>query len=507
MLTDKSGTVPFNLERRNDLSHVKEALERSGYTKAALVEVNRGRKFGDKLDVCLIERRISTPSPLHTLIALFFLGRSVPIDAIASAVGKSITEQLLDIGVLRRTDDGIRSAALLMPENDILVAHDFPIEVTGRPLAADYVLGVGRASQTLANMTVRRQNELVLDIGTGSGIQALLAAKHAARVIGTDVNTRALNFAALNARLNGISSLELRQGGLYQPVGQETVDLIVANPPFVISPASRYVYRDSALPGDTISQQVITGAAPRLHDGGFCIVLFNWYHENERDLFERPRQWIESNGCDAWLICLGSEDPLSYAAGWLRPAAGTEESNYGPELDEWVKYYCEMGIGRISSGVLVLRRRSAQRHWLRTDALPLELQNGSCSEQILRIFDAQDVLEALGDAKELLQVKFRLANDHEMEHHLHIENRNWQVIEAHLKLNAGLCFSGPVDRFMSTLVAGFDGHSSLGELIHHLADGLKLDITAITPSCLSAVRTLMQSGFLIATNFPGRNSP
>ena len=115
MLTDQPGAVPFSLVRGDDLSHVKEALERSGYTKAALVEVNRGRKSGDKLDLCLIERRISTPSPLHTLIALFFLGRSVTIEAIASAVGKSVTEQLLDIGVLRQTDDRIRSLALLMP--------------------------------------------------------------------------------------------------------------------------------------------------------------------------------------------------------------------------------------------------------------------------------------------------------------------------------------------------------------------------------------------------------
>ena len=65
---------------------------------------------------------------------------------------------------------------------------------------------------------MRRPGEAALDLGTGCGIQALLAAKHAERVVATDVNPRALGFAAFNAALNGIETIELRDGSGFDPV-------------------------------------------------------------------------------------------------------------------------------------------------------------------------------------------------------------------------------------------------------------------------------------------------
>ena len=64
----------------------------------------------------------------------------------------------------------------------------------------------------------------------------------------------------LNAGLNGVSTgstsgrIEVREGSFFEPVRGETFDLVVTNPPFVISPATgeRLVYRDSGLPGDAV---------------------------------------------------------------------------------------------------------------------------------------------------------------------------------------------------------------------------------------------------------------
>lgn len=121
----------------------------------------------------------------------------------------------------------------------------------------DYVLDVGLATLFLANLTVRQQVEAALDLGTGAGFQAILASSHAARVIATDTNPRA--FTMFNALLNDVSNIELRQGSLYDPVEGYNFDLIVSNPTFVISPKFQYEYRDSGMPGDAISEQVIRG--------------------------------------------------------------------------------------------------------------------------------------------------------------------------------------------------------------------------------------------------------
>ncbi|MYV64362.1 methyltransferase, partial [Streptomyces sp. SID4931] len=65
------------------------------------------------------------------------------------------------------------------------------------------VLGVGGASTTLAGITVRAPVASALDLGTGSGIQALHAAQHATRVTATDLNPRALEFTRLTLALSG----------------------------------------------------------------------------------------------------------------------------------------------------------------------------------------------------------------------------------------------------------------------------------------------------------------
>ena len=81
------------------------------------------------------------------------------------------------------------------------------------------VLGVGGASTTLAGITVRTPVGSALDLGTGSGIQALHAARHATRVTATDLNPRALHITALTLALSGAPAADLRQGSLFEPVG------------------------------------------------------------------------------------------------------------------------------------------------------------------------------------------------------------------------------------------------------------------------------------------------
>ncbi len=76
-------------------------------------------------------------------------------------------------------------------------------------------------------------NAQVLDLGTGSGIGAIFAARRAARVVATDINPQAVQCAQMNAqalRLN--HKIELRTGDLFEPVHGEQFDVILFNPPF-----------------------------------------------------------------------------------------------------------------------------------------------------------------------------------------------------------------------------------------------------------------------------------
>src|SRR5207247_9299507 len=106
-------------------------------------------------------------------------------------------------------------------------------------------------------------------------------AGHCESVVATDVNERALAFTELNAALNALGNVECRRGGLFEPVGGETFDLITCNAPFVISPEHRWTYRDSGLRGDEFSERVVRGAAEHLADGGFATLLVSWVATDE----------------------------------------------------------------------------------------------------------------------------------------------------------------------------------------------------------------------------------
>ena len=72
----------------------------------------------------------------------------------------------------------------------------------------------------------------VLDLGTGSGVCAVFAARHARRVVAVDINRTAVRCAELNAQLNGLH-IDCRHGDLFGPVAGQRFDTIFFNPPFI----------------------------------------------------------------------------------------------------------------------------------------------------------------------------------------------------------------------------------------------------------------------------------
>lgn len=74
----------------------------------------------------------------------------------------------------------------------------------------------------------------VLDIGTGTGIQAIAASKNAAKVIAVDLNPNALEYAKHQAEVMDITNIEFRQSDLFSAVKpSEKFDMIVFNPPYL----------------------------------------------------------------------------------------------------------------------------------------------------------------------------------------------------------------------------------------------------------------------------------
>lgn len=252
-----------------------------------------------------------------------------------------------------------------------------------------------------------------LDVGTGSGIQALHAAQHATRVTATDVNPRALEFTRLTLALSGAAPADLREGSLFDPVGTETYDLIVSNPPFVISPGARLTYRDGGMGGDDLCRTLVQQAGDRLNEGGYAQFLANWQHVEGEEWQDRVRSWVPA-GCDAWIVQREVQDVTQYAELWLRDSGDhrTDPAVYTQRYEAWLDEFEARSTKAVGFGWITLRKSAeaaagtpsiVAEEWPHAVEQPL----GSAVEAH---FARQDYLREHDDAA-LLAAHFTLAEE------------------------------------------------------------------------------------------------
>ncbi|HWA74059.1 MAG TPA: class I SAM-dependent methyltransferase [Polyangiaceae bacterium] len=106
----------------------------------------------------------------------------------------------------------------------------------------------------------------LVDIGCGTGAGGLVAARHAGKVVLCDINGAALRLARVNASLSGVSARVVKSDVFSEVEGP--VDLVIANPPYMID-AARRAYRDGggAL-GEGLSVRILRESLQRLEPRG-----------------------------------------------------------------------------------------------------------------------------------------------------------------------------------------------------------------------------------------------
>jgi methylase of polypeptide subunit release factors len=132
----------------------------------------------------------------------------------------------------------------------------------------------------------------VLDLGTGSGVCALFAARHARRVVAVDINPAAIRCAGINIQLNRLEhKVELRQGDLFAPVAQERFDVVLFNPPFLLGPPSDD--RDRAWRSPDIAARFAAELGAHLKPGGFGLLLLSTFGDAAVFLWELRMRNVE----------------------------------------------------------------------------------------------------------------------------------------------------------------------------------------------------------------------
>ena len=439
---------------------------------------------------------------LATLVRLFTLGRTVEQDDLEQALPTCGVSGLHELGLVATEDGLLRSTCDLRPYGDEQhswwVASDLSQVVTGTILPPDHVLGIGGASTTLASWTPRRPVTRALDVGTGCGVQALHLLTHADRVVATDVSARALSYARFNAALNEVE-VDLRTGSMLDPVRGESYDLVVSNPPFVITPRTdampQYEYRDGGMTGDALVRGLIRGLPDVLAPGGIAQLLANWEVPRGHDWREVVTGWVDGTGLDAWVVQRDVQDPAQYAELWAGDGGhGVGHPSYDGMYAAWLDDFEARDVDRIGFGIITLQRPSTSR----TPFVELTEAHGSVGDAMGAVVDAglraRTSLAEGGDTY-LLEKRWRTAQDVTEERHGLPGADDPGVIL--LRQGGGLRRAIPMDTALAAFVSVCDGDLPAGAAIDAIADLLQQDRLELRAALLPRLRELVADGLLI----------
>lgn len=332
----------------------------------------------------------ATTRGLVAVIRLWLLAVPQSVPDVDSALPGIRAQGLADLGLVTLDDGLVRAKVDLRPYGwdansdgsggaELWVASDLAAHQQPGVLRHDHVLGIGQASTTLVQATIRQHTQRALDLGTGCGIQTFHLLHHCQHVTATDISERALAFTRFNLLLNAAeleldpndlgSRVSLRLGSLLEPVAGEQFGLVVSNPPFVITPRSggesasdQFTYRDGGLPGDQIVASLVTSLGAVLEPGGTAQMLGNWEVAFGTDWRERPKAWLQDSGLDVWFIQREQVGPELYAETWLQDASQNREgSQYREAYASYLDDFASRNVQGIGFGMMWLRRPESPR--------------------------------------------------------------------------------------------------------------------------------------------------
>jgi SAM-dependent methyltransferase len=209
---------------------LREGLTRSEYTIESCAErLGVFPRLGVNFWPAMRRRWTPDPTdPVDTLLQLFIDGVAVATSRLSRIASTDFVNVLLESQLAEEDGAHVRSNLCLFPCYGKFIVTDRACKNT----AINQVMWLWGESYLLGGLVKRAPRRRAIDIGTGSGVHAILASDHCGRVVGADISPRALEFARFNAALNGAANVEFVLSDLFSAV-DGTCDLLLANPPYI----------------------------------------------------------------------------------------------------------------------------------------------------------------------------------------------------------------------------------------------------------------------------------
>ncbi len=283
--------LPMILDPRRRMTDFANELRRHGYDLAGCarrfgVYPRLGANFWRDLHARWIPQH---EDPVDTLLELFIDGRQVAVDRLKLHVSSAFVDAAIEMRLAERNGPFLESKICLFPCYGKYIATDRAAKNT----CINQVMWLWGESFILGGIVKRSARRRAIDLGTGSGVHAILASDHCHDVVAIDINPRAIEFARFNGALNGIDNIEFVVGDLLGLV-ESTCDLMLANPPYVpdsTAPAGANFWSGGA-GGTDILRRIVDAIPARLDADGACHLIA---------LFPNPRGTTTREQFDRWL--------------------------------------------------------------------------------------------------------------------------------------------------------------------------------------------------------------
>lgn len=530
----------INAPHSHDLSAIEtlaQRLDQARYCNDAITEllglsateaITREQIIPGKIRIEQIlsdQHATAEEQSLAYLTGFFMLGRQCTEKELNQALGENSLTLLRTLNLVEELgSEQYRALIDLRPHGaddgtELWVSSDVRAYQRAGALRKDHVLGIGQASLTLAQITERTPIKRALDLGTGCGIQTFHLLSHAEHVTATDISERALAFTRFNILLNAEelhvdrhhlqNRVKLLQGSLTEPVQGQEFDLVVSNPPFVITPRKaeekpedQFTYRDGGLAGDQLIQTLLNQLPTILAPNGRAQMLANWeIWEDSKHWDHRVRQWT-NNELDVWCIQRETLSPEQYAETWLKDASEQRDpQHYEQAYKDYLLDFAQRRVTAIGLGMLWLRKPASstpkqQQPLQRYEEITYPIQQ-PLAPFLTEAVELYDQLNQL-TSEELLSAHLEVAQDVTEERHARPGAEHPGVIL--LREGAGLRRTILESTELAGFVSACDGELSVQQILGALAALLGWEDNTHQEELLQQIRELIEKGFLRFTS-------
>jgi len=492
--TQLSADYPLRIGNPEDFARVRIALSGPGFDERSTHQalLNAGFSFDDDV---LAPQPASEPLQAGPLIALFVEQKQVQREQLERLFDDQTLTSFRNLDLIRvcESNSSYYSPVILYPVGDVLIASDYykpPVEGWTPPTDSVYP---ALHSLSLLRVVPTRPVQAVLDLCSGTAIFGLAQAKHATRVLASDITERATHFALFNRYLNDCGNVEIVRGDLYEAASGQTFDRIIAHAPYVptFTDAGGQIWRDGGVSGEEIITRIVQSLPQYLRPGGEFFTAFAAAESETLRLEQRVRTWLGSAQSEFDVIfAFKRRFAFKEIANQVLARSQTPADIDPARIDQQLR---ELGFTHYASGVMGIRRHTAAANpW----TFRTELSPKTNEASFGHAFDSNSDLASsrLKQLRLSLPAGMRIRETHQVDQHGKL-----QLTDFILECDWPFHHTVKTDNWIRTLMDSFNGRASVEELY------ATARLTGALPSSFSLtefiglVRIFVRNGYLVTS--------